>query len=158
MSPSPSAYKNSLDSPRSSADTSRQNTTPRKREPTPKSPLPLSSAAIVASGQDHNNPLWIQGEQSNAYWNKITHDALAAQNRQSRLLAPDRPSVPGADRKLSIGSEFLSSDYASSNGENDDEDGDVLKCDNCQGTNFRASRGRNGKQRLVCVGCLRPMS
>lgn len=156
MSPSPSTYKKSVDSARSSAETSRQNTTPRKRQPIPKSPLPLSSTAIVASGQDHDNPLWIQGEQSNAYWNKITHDAFAAQNRQSRLLAPDRLSVSDADRKPSVGSEFLSSDYASSNGEGDD--GDVLKCDNCQGTNFQASRGRNGKQRLVCVTCLRPVS
>ncbi|EYE94084.1 WD40 repeat domain-containing protein [Aspergillus ruber CBS 135680] len=156
MSPSPSTYKNSVDSARSSAETSRQNTKPRKREPIPKSPLPLSSTAIVASGEDHDNPLWIQGEQSNAYWNKITHDAFAAQNRQSRLLAPDRLPVPDTDRKLSVGSEFLSSDYASSNGEGDD--GDVLKCDNCQGTNFQASRGRNGKQRLVCVTCLRPVN
>lgn len=153
MSPSPSAYKYSLDSARSSIDASRKST-PRKRDST-RSPLPMSSTAIVASGQDHDNPLWIQGDQSNAYWNKITHDAMAAQNRHSRL-TPERLSVPDPDRKLSVGSEFLSSDYASSNGEGDN--GEVLKCDDCRGTNFRASRGRSGKQRLVCVRCLKPVS
>lgn len=174
MSPPPSAYKNSIDSTRSgtAADASAQQKThqnaraqqhhPRDRR---SSPLPPTAAAIVASGRDRGNPLWLQGDQSNAYWNKITHDAFAAQNRKSRLSTPGtgtghRAGTGDEDRKLSTGSEFLSSDYASSAGDGEEGDGDggeVLKCDNCRGTNFRASRGRTGKQRLVCVRCLRPV-
>ena len=173
-SPSQSTYKYFPDSTRSSIDATGQNAH-HNRQPQPQpqqqnkyGPLPPSSMNIVASGQDRNNPLWIQGEQSNAYWNKITHDALAAQNRQSHL-TPEGKRLSGTERKLSAGtkSEALSSDYASSAGENEtaggegeaeDADGDVLKCDNCHGTNFRATKGRNGKQRLVCVQCLRPVA
>lgn len=156
-SPVPSAYKYSVDSARSSVDVPGRNSQQQQqhRDSQPRSSIPPSATTVVASGQDRDNPPWLVGHQSNAYWNKVTRDALAAQqNRQSnRLVSDQRPSDP--ERKMSAGSEFLSSDYASSIGEG--EDGEVLKCDNCRGTNFRATKGRSGKQRLVCVQCLRPV-
>lgn len=113
-----------------------------------------TARTIVAKGKDKDNPLWLQGQQSYAFWNKITHDALAAQNKTpSQSRDSNRLSVPG--RKFSMAS-ALSSDYGSSNGEGDE--GDVLRCDNCQGTNFRATKSRTGKQKLICVRCHRPIS
>ncbi|RAK99445.1 WD40 repeat-like protein [Aspergillus ibericus CBS 121593] len=143
-SPPTSAYKNSLDSQRSSGDTTRNNG--HSADP----PRGTGSTWFPRGG-DKENPLWLQGDQSYAFYNKIAQDAMAVQNRKrtdsNRLLSPHRLSVPG-ERQLSLGS-ALSSDYASSNG--DGEDGEVLKCDSCRGTNFRATKARNGKQRLVCV-------
>ncbi|KAJ5101813.1 hypothetical protein NUU61_004035 [Penicillium alfredii] len=116
--------------------------------------LPPSSADIVASGKGKDNPLWLQGDHSYAYWNKITHDALAAQSRkQTNLLSPDR--IPSGERKLSTTGSVLSSDYGSSTGEGD---GDVLKCDHCGGSSFRGVKGRDGKQKLICAQCHRPVS
>lgn len=175
MSPSQSTYKYSPDSTRSSIDAAGQaahhnrqsqpQPQPQQQQQNGSSPLPPSSMTIVENGRDRNNPLWLQGEQSNAYWNKITHDALAAQSRQSRL-APEGRQLSVPERKLSAGtkSEVLSSDYSSSanegevGGEEEGEDGEVLRCDNCHGSNFRAMKGRNGKQRLVCVQCLTPVA
>ncbi|KAI9928231.1 hypothetical protein ASPWEDRAFT_38968 [Aspergillus wentii DTO 134E9] len=147
VSPPHSDNKSSMDSAQSSAETSGGTQAVDSR------PLPRSAAAVVKSGKEKDNPLWLQGDQSYAYWNKITHDALASQQRQSKLLSPHRASAH--DRHMSVGS-ALSSDYASSAGEADD--GEVLKCENCGGTNFRATKGRNSKQRLVCVRCHRPIS
>lgn len=116
--------------------------------------LPASSADLIASGKDKDNPLWLQGAHSYAYWNKITHDALAARSRKSNdLLSPNR--IPSHERKLSMTGSALSSDNASSAGEGDE---DILRCDNCRGANFRGVKGRDGKQRLICVQCNRPVS
>ncbi|EDP51970.1 hypothetical protein KXX16_007238 [Aspergillus fumigatus] len=146
VSPPPSAYKSSFDSRRSSVEASKRNAEDVRMVPT--------ARTIVAKGKDKDNPLWLQGQQSYAFWNKITHDALAAQNKTpSQSRDSNRLSVPG--RKFSMAS-ALSSDYGSSNGEGDE--GDVLRCDNCQGTNFRATKSRTGKQKLICVRCHRPIS
>ncbi|KAE8148954.1 WD40-repeat-containing domain protein [Aspergillus avenaceus] len=103
---------------------------------------------------DQDNPLWLKGDHSYAFYNKIAHDALAARNRQApQRLDPNRLSVP--QRQASVGS-VLSSDYGSSHGDGDEAE-DVLKCDNCEGTNFQATKTRNGKQRLVCVRCSHPV-
>ncbi|KAJ5713265.1 uncharacterized protein N7483_010446 [Penicillium malachiteum] len=118
--------------------------------------LPISSADLVASGRGKDNPLWLQGDHSYAYWNKITHDALAAKSRKQNndLLSPNRiPS--GGERKMSIAGSVLSSDCGSSAGEVDE---DILKCDHCRGTNFRGVKDRGGKQRLICVQCNRSVS
>lgn len=116
--------------------------------------LPTSSADIIASGKDKDNPLWLQGAHSYAYWNKITHDALAARSRKAKdFLSPTR--IPSHERKPSMGGSVLSSDNASSTGEGDE---DILRCDNCRGANFRGVKGRDGKQRLICVQCNRPVS
>ncbi|RHZ52216.1 uncharacterized protein CDV56_104787 [Aspergillus thermomutatus] len=139
VSPPPSVYKSSFDSRRSSAGASKRNAEDVGMAP--------SATTIVAKGKDKDNPLWLQGQQSYAFWNKITHDALAAQNKTpSQPRDSNRLSVPG--RKFSMAS-ALSSDYGSSNGEGDE--GDVLRCDNCQGTNFRATKSRTGKQKLTRI-------
>lgn len=150
----PSSHKSSMDSNRSSGEAARRNDRPSES-----AEHPQSSAALVAGGTDKENPLWLRGDHSYAFWSKITHDALAANSRKPRdLLSPNR--VQSHESKPSMGS-VLSSDYASSNGDGDrdgDRDDDVLKCDNCRGTNFQGTKARNGKQRLVCVGCRRPVS
>ncbi|GLA12379.1 hypothetical protein AnigIFM62618_007516 [Aspergillus niger] len=147
-SPPPSAYKNSMDSRRSSADTTRNGHNGVAVD----SPQRGAGSTWFPKGGDKDNPLWLQGEQSYAFYNKIAHDAMTVQSRKrtegNGLLTPNRLSVPG-ERQMSLGS-ALSSDYASSNG--DGEDGEVLKCDNCRGTNFRATKARNGKQRVYDVG------
>ncbi|KAJ5656330.1 hypothetical protein N7507_008280 [Penicillium longicatenatum] len=128
-------------------------------EPNERSPdsrkLPPTAAEMVASGKGKENPLWLQGDHSYAYWNKITHDALAAKSRQAKdFLSPSRiPS--GSDRKLSVSGSVLSSDYGSSMGETDE---DILKCEHCRGTNFRGVKDRVGKQKLICVQCNRSVS
>ncbi|GIJ99861.1 hypothetical protein Aspvir_003871 [Aspergillus viridinutans] len=143
VSPPPSAYKSSFDSRRSSVEASKRNAEDVGMAPT--------ARTIVAKGKDKDNPLWLQGQQSYAFWNKIAHDALNKTPSQPR--DSNRLSVPG--RKFSIAS-ALSSDYGSSNEEGDE--GDVLRCDSCQGTNFRATKSRTGKQKLICVRCHRPIS
>ncbi|PLB46307.1 WD40 repeat-like protein [Aspergillus steynii IBT 23096] len=158
-SPPPSAYKSSMDrrtsssveSARSSVDApAGADGASRPDEPKP----PASAASVIAQGRDKDNPLWLQGDHSYAFYNRIAHDALAAQQRRPpSLLSPNRLSA--SHRKISTAS-ALSSDYGSSHGEA--EEGDVLRCDTCQGTNFRATKGRNGKQKLICVRCARPIS
>ncbi|KXG47377.1 Oxo-4-hydroxy-4-carboxy-5-ureidoimidazoline decarboxylase [Penicillium griseofulvum] len=114
---------------------------------------PASSVDLLASGKAQDNPLWLQGDRSYAYWNKITNDALAMQSRHSNdFLKPDR--IPSRDRANS-GASVLSSDYTTSTG---DPEEDVLKCDNCRGTSFRSVKGRDGKQKLICSECHRPVS
>ncbi|RAL14664.1 WD repeat protein [Aspergillus homomorphus CBS 101889] len=153
-SPPQSSYKQSMDSGRSSADTSRVLANGAARPQTP----PASTTMFAKSG-DKDNPLWLQGEQSYAFYNKIARDALAMRKKRkpssgSGLPSPNHLAVPG-ERNMSLGS-TLSSDYGSSNG--DGEDGEVLRCENCAGTNFRATKGRNGRQRLVCVRCAHPIT
>ncbi|OQE44959.1 hypothetical protein PENCOP_c002G03451 [Penicillium coprophilum] len=115
-------------------------------------PKPASSTDLLASNKVPDNPLWLQGDHSYAYWNKITHDALAMQSRNSNdFLKPDR--IPS--RGMSDGTSVLSSDYSNSTG---DAEEDVLKCDNCHGTSFRRVKGRDGKQKLICSECNRPVS
>ena len=149
ISPPPSAYKSSMESRRSSGEPAKHN-----RKPSDPTAIPPSSTAYVASGKDKENPLWIRGDRSYAFWSKITHDALAANSRKSHsLLNPNR--VPSRERKPSMHS-ALSSDYASSGGDGDDDE--VLKCDNCGSANFQGVRGRDGKHKLICVGCHTPVT
>ena len=144
---------------RPSLDSSRQNGhqngNQNGHQPDPRK-LPANSADIIASGKGKDNPLWLQGDHSYAYWNKITHDALAAKSRKANndLLSPSRISA-GGERKMSTAGSVLSSDYGSSVGEIDE---DILKCEHCRGTNFRGVKDRSGKQRLICVQCNRSVS
>lgn len=117
--------------------------------------LPASSTDIVNSGRGKDNPLWLQGDHSYAYWNRIAHDALAARARKSNDF-PNANRIPSGERKLSATGSVLSSDYESLT-ENAGDD-DVLKCDHCRGTNFRGVKDRVGKQRLICVQCNRSLS
>ncbi|GAB1214476.1 hypothetical protein ATERTT37_003639 [Aspergillus terreus] len=152
-------YKRSLESGRSSVDATGANGAPQDKPAEDESKLPQSASAWAATNasQHKDNPLWLQGDQSYAFYNKITRDALAATQRKSPSpLSPNRLSVPEPDRRISnSGMSVLSSDYTSSTGEGEE---DVLRCENCGGTNFRATKARNGKQRLVCVRCNRPIS
>ncbi|KAJ5177831.1 Oxo-4-hydroxy-4-carboxy-5-ureidoimidazoline decarboxylase [Penicillium coprophilum] len=130
-------------------DMARTNETNNGRANAPK---PASSTDLLASNKAPDNPLWLQGDRSYAYWNKITHDALAMQSRNSNdFLKPDR--IPS--RGMSDGTSVLSSDYSNSTG---DAEEDVLKCDSCHGTSFRRVKGRDGKQKLICSECHRPVS
>ncbi|KUM63664.1 hypothetical protein ACN42_g3424 [Penicillium freii] len=150
-----------FDSNRTSEDVSRANGNNNGRAKASNSkaqapPKAASSAADpLAANKSQDNPLWLQGDHSYAYWNRITHDAMAIQSRNSNdLLSPD--NIPSRERRLStsVGS-VLSSDYTSSTG---DAEEDVLKCDNCRGTSFRSVKGRDGKQKLICSECHRPVS
>jgi WD40 repeat protein len=170
-SPPPSPRRSRLDIRRTSEDATRTNHTRCRSNGTgkgassddvngngsstmipPPNKVVSSSADLVASGKSKDNPLWLQGDHSYAYWNKITHDALAMRSRNSNdLLSPD--SI--RERKMSTAGSILSSDYASSAGGEED---DVLKCDNCGCTSFRSVKGRDGKQNLICSQCHRPIS
>ncbi|KAB8255509.1 WD40-repeat-containing domain protein [Aspergillus pseudonomiae] len=152
ISPPPSAYKTSTEY-KTSLDSAASTTEVPGRSGAANAPNALQAASLLAADKqpDEDNPLWLQGDHSYAFYKRIAGDALAVRNRESpRLLDPNRLSVP-ARRQPSVGS-VLSSDYASSNGEGDESE-DVLRCDNCEGTNFRATKGRNGKQKLICARC-----
>ncbi|KAJ5939132.1 Oxo-4-hydroxy-4-carboxy-5-ureidoimidazoline decarboxylase [Penicillium verhagenii] len=144
ISPPSSPRRSRLDHSKLAVDPNQQNGKPA-----------VSSADIVASGKTKDNPLWLQGDHSYAYWNKITHDALAAKSRHKNdFLSPNRiPS--GGERKVSVSGSVLSSEYGSSTGEVDE---DILKCEHCRGTNFRGVKDRGGKQKLICVQCNRSVS
>lgn len=74
--------------------------------------------------------------------------------KSTDLLSPNR--VPSGERNMSTsGGSVLSSDCTSSMGDTEE---DVLKCDNCRGTSFRSVKGRDGKQKLICSECHRPVS
>ncbi|KAL4887438.1 WD40-repeat-containing domain protein [Aspergillus karnatakaensis] len=151
-SPPPSAYKSSFESPRSSIAVKRggAKTEDRNITPTPTTP---SAATVINKGDTKDNPLWLQGDHSYAFYNKITQDALAI-NRESPGLLNPNARLSGPERR-STGRSILSSEYASSNASG--EENEVLRCDGCWGTNFKATKGRNGKQRLICVRCSRPI-
>ncbi|KAJ5747482.1 uncharacterized protein N7511_009178 [Penicillium nucicola] len=170
QSPPPSPRRSRLHSRRTSEDASRTKHTraqsngnrPANGNGNPigtdngKSPplerIPSTSADLLASGKAKDNPLWLQGDHSYAYWNKITHDAMAMRSRHSNdLLSPET----ARDRRLSTAGSVLSSEYASSGGNEDD---DVLQCENCRCTSFRSVKGRDGKQKLICSQCHRPVN
>lgn len=148
-SPSPSPYPSGMESGISTEEL--KDRTNHNQEQTP------ACSAELTAGKD-NNPLWLQGDQSYAYWNKITRDALAVKARTSNDLA-NVSRIPSQDRRLSLVESLLSSDFGSSGGEGEGEgEGDILRCEHCRGTNFRGVKGRDGKQRLICVECHRIVS
>ncbi|KAJ5121502.1 uncharacterized protein N7515_009463 [Penicillium bovifimosum] len=147
-SPPPSPRRSRLDTTRTGAH---GNGNVPANQPRPG--VAASSADLLANGEVDNNPLWLQGDHSYAYWNKITHDALAMHSRNSNDLL--RPTTnTSRERKISVSGSILSSDYSSVG----DTEDDVLKCDNCRGTSFRSVKGRDGKQKLICSQCHRPVS
>lgn len=160
-SPPPSPRRARLHSNRPSEDASRTSGNGNNLDSTlaassrgvTSSALPSSSADILAGGKTEENPLWLQGDHSYAYWNKITHDAMAMRSRNTNdLLSPN--SIPSRERRMSMAGSVLSSDYSSTG----DAEDDVRKCDNCRGTSFRSVKGRDGKQKLICSECHRPVS
>ncbi|OQE10449.1 hypothetical protein PENVUL_c004G10230 [Penicillium vulpinum] len=158
-SPPPSPHRSRPTSNRTSEDVSRTNgnngrvNVSSSKPVQPSIKLGSSADLLASSSKAPDNPLWLQGDRSYAYWNKITHDAIAMQSRHSNdFLSPSR--IPSRERGMSSGS-VLSSDYTSSAGDTEE---DVLKCDNCGGTSFRSVKGRDGKQKLICSECRRPVS
>ncbi|PWY67158.1 WD40 repeat-like protein [Aspergillus heteromorphus CBS 117.55] len=144
-----SVYKTSMDSRRSSGQATRRNGQGAGDEADQG-----SAATRFAKGGDKDNPLWLQGDQSYAFYNKIAQDARAVQSRQQTrgngLLSPHRLSVPG-ERQLSLGS-ALSSDCTSSTGDADGDDSEVLKCEHCRGrTSGRPRDGMDGSDWCVCA-------
>ncbi|KAJ5160024.1 Oxo-4-hydroxy-4-carboxy-5-ureidoimidazoline decarboxylase [Penicillium canariense] len=135
----------------SSGTTFPSGTHPSTADSTDPRKLPTSTADIVTSGKNKDNPLWLQGDHSYAFWNKITHDALAMHSRKSNDLVRSNSIASGAERKLSTAESVLSSEYESSTGGEED----IMKCERCQGTNFRGVKGRDGTQKLICVQCNR---
>ncbi|KAJ6144460.1 hypothetical protein N7470_008355 [Penicillium chermesinum] len=120
--------------------------------------LPASSAELIYSDKTQENPLWLQGDHSYAYWQKITQDAMAIKSRQSNdtdLLNPNH-IPPGLERKLSTAGSVLGSEYESSAVAEDEED--LMRCENCLGTSFRGVKDRSGKQKLICSSCNRLVS
>lgn len=148
ISPPPSIHKSSMESSRrSGVDAPSKPTIIRTPEPESRPSSPTPPAATQS-----DVPLWM--DQSYAYWSKTAHAAqVASAHRSSNLLDPRH--IPSPGRKQSVGS-ALSSDCSSLTG--DTEEGEVLRCEYCKGTNFRATRTRNGKQRLICGRCNRPVS
>lgn len=154
-SPPPSVYKSSFDSPRASFAERRKRNEERLEQDDPhRRSIPQSAAAIINKGNNKDNPLWLQGDQSYSFYNRITQDALAVHRNSPGLLDPS--PQPNGERRSTRGS-ILSSEYASSNISDNENENDVLRCEGCWGTNFKATRGRNGKQRLICVRCSRPL-
>jgi len=154
-SPPPSAYKSSFDSPRASfAERRKRNVEKPEQDDPHRRSIPQSAAAIINKGNNKDNPLWLQGDQSYSFYNRITQDALAVHRNSPGLLDPS--PKPNGERRSTRGS-ILSSEYASSNPSDNENENDVLRCEGCWGTNFKATRGRNGKQRLICVQCSRPL-
>ncbi|KAL2864729.1 WD40 repeat domain-containing protein [Aspergillus lucknowensis] len=152
-SPPPSAYKSSFESPRTSFAEARKRNETTTKEPR-HTPTPSRAAAMFNKENDKENPLWLQGDQSYAFYNTITRDALGVQRNEPDLLKPNG-KLNGRERNSTSGS-ILSSEYASSNASGDESE--VMRCDGCWGTNFKATKGRNGKQRLICVRCSRPIT
>ncbi|KAK2871976.1 hypothetical protein FQN49_002653 [Arthroderma sp. PD_2] len=79
-------------------------------------------------------------------WNKAQADAQSdTTGHQHSLFAPDA----GHDK-------YSSTSALASNGIISDEDVEYeeeLGCSKCQGTNFKATRLKNGEQRLICIRC-----
>ncbi|KAL2829996.1 WD40-repeat-containing domain protein [Aspergillus cavernicola] len=151
--PPQSAYKSSFESPRASFAEARKRNGAKAEGPR-NAPALSSAAEVISKGNNKDNPMWLQGDQSYAFYNKITQDALAVQRNSPGLLNPNGGPDNTLERKLTSRS-ILSSEDATSNASGDENE--VLRCDGCWGTNFKATKGRNGKQRLICVRCSRPL-
>lgn len=110
-------------------------------------------------------PRFIESGQSNAFWTKgaefmrnIRSGRLLHPSDAAHMHTPSHLNVDSDDgqamRRKSSAVSALSSDVSgttSRNGSTMDE-GEVLRCSRCRGTNFRATKTRGG-QRLVCVRC-----
>ncbi|KAL1980164.1 hypothetical protein VTN96DRAFT_4595 [Rasamsonia emersonii] len=113
----------------------------------PESP---SSPEIPPDGNEGLAASFTETGQSNAFWAKAAQTIQSANSQ--RFLNPN--DVQGERRRSSVPS-ALSSDLSSLSG--DPDEGEVLRCARCRGTNFRATKTR-GRQRLVCVKCNTPQT
>ncbi|EPS32511.1 hypothetical protein PDE_07471 [Penicillium oxalicum 114-2] len=136
--PSPSQppkNPNEVQARRSNTDPSR----PRK---------PISSRDIIANGASQDNPLWLQGDHSYAFWNTISQNAMAIKERQSKNPRGLNQTPSRGERSMSVATSVLSSENGSLTGEDD-----LVRCQQCGGSSFRAVKARDGSQRLICLPC-----
>lgn len=136
-SPPPSPHKASGDGPDASQNT-RQ--TPENDATTYRA-LPIRK----------DDPLALAGDQSFMYWNHNAYSQQASTPaRTPGLLNPE--DLNPMSRKNSVVSQ-LSSEASSATDGGEEED---LRCQKCGDANFRATKGRDGKQRLICKNCGTP--
>jgi WD repeat-containing protein 44 len=106
-------------------------------------------------------PHFNENSQSNAFW---TRSADFVRNiRSQRLLTPTYGTQPDdveAMRRKSSVPSALSSDMGSAYGSpydvtpnNELDESETLRCPRCRGRNFRATKTKDGRQKLVCVRC-----
>lgn len=101
---------------------------------------------------DQPNPLSLKDGRNFMLWDTTRH--------RDHRARPHQASLSHHSRRQSMVS-ALSSDISGSGGGDEDseaageveEDGEELSCRSCGGTNFRATRTRQGEQRLICVQC-----
>lgn len=105
-----------------------------------------------SSTDSKDDPLMLHDGYSYRYWNKAQYAAQAANaHRPTKLLDPE-DIPPSEGRKTSD----LTSNYSSEN--NDTEDEEMLRCPNCYGVKFRATKTKTGEQKLICGKCGQPNS
>jgi hypothetical protein len=114
-----------------------------------------------ATAQLPEIPHFNENSQSNAFW---TRSADFVRNiRSQRLLTPNygiQADDAGAMRRKSSVPSALSSDMGSAydsaydvTPNNELDESEVLRCSHCNGRNFRATKTKGGRQKLVCVRC-----
>jgi WD repeat-containing protein 44 len=112
----------------------------------PSVPGVRADSSCSSRSHDDVQPGWLGG-QSYAFWSKAknTLDAMKTQN----FLDPQ--GVDDGRRRSSVPS-ALSSDIGSAHSGDADE-GEVLRCRRCRATDFRATKTKSGKQKLLCIHC-----
>jgi hypothetical protein len=126
------------------------------------------SGVIDKEGRDNDAttelpeiPHFNENSQSNAFW---TRSADFVRNiRSQRLLTPTygtQADDAGAVRRKSSAPSALSSDMGSAydspynvTPNNELDESETLRCSRCRGRNFRATKTKGGRQKLVCVRC-----
>ena len=99
------------------------------------------------TGKPDQDPLWLEGDHSYMFWNKDQFAAQASRPRRPSLLEPNAGDIEGEAHSPSRMTSDISSHV--DDGEEDEE----LSCSRCAGTNFRATRTKQGEQKLICVKC-----
>jgi WD40 repeat protein len=135
---SPSVRQSSIDSTPSKGNKSKQQATTAE---------PQSQTSPVILADPENTSGWMSNGQNYTFWTKAAHTARSA-NTQVLL----EPSHADPSRRKSSVPSALSSDISSASAEEDE----VLRCDRCRSTNFRATKAK-GKQRLICGNCNTPV-
>jgi len=104
-----------------------------------------SDPAIDTKEGDAQNPMWVQGGQSWAFWNMAS--------RSSQQLKPPRPELN--NRQSSISALSSEEDDAEGDGETTGAEEEV-RCKSCGGSSFKLRvvrvEGREEK-RVVCTAC-----
>ncbi|KAL1966801.1 hypothetical protein VTN77DRAFT_3766 [Rasamsonia byssochlamydoides] len=149
-SPGTTKSESGYETPRSRSSLGSRGSDRNESKPSVLEGMPEPQSPEIRQDLDEDpTPGFTETGQSNAFWMKATQ-AIQSANTQGLLHPNDlqngrrRSSVPSA----------LSSDLSSLSG--DPDEGEVLRCTLCRGTNFRATKTRGGRQKLVCVKCNTP--